>query len=79
MVGLHVSYRDQYYSVLPCSNGDTILVLPTLTPAVPRSRIVMTSQCKQWFLSFDKLILLLRLQNELIVKYLFIELILQYV
>ena len=52
-----VSYRDLCYSVLPCSDRDTTVVLPSLTPEklglpgsqLPRSRSVMTSRCKQWF------------------------------
>ena len=55
-----VSYRDLCYSVLPCSDRDTIVVLPSLTAEkvglpgseLPRSRSVMMSRCKQWF-SFD--------------------------
>ena len=49
--------RDQCYSVLSCSDRDTILVLHSLTPekvGLPwsellRYRSVMTSRCKQWF------------------------------
>ena len=52
-----VSYRDQCYSVLPCSDRDTIVVVPSLTPEkvglprseLTRSRSVVTSRCKQWF------------------------------
>ena len=52
-----VSYRDLCYSVLPCRDRDTIVVLHSLTPEkvglpgseLPRSRSVMTSRCKQWF------------------------------
>ena len=55
-----VSYGDLCYTVLPCSDRDTIVVLHSLTPEkvglpgseLPRSRSVMTSRCKQWF-SFD--------------------------
>ena len=51
-----VSYRYQCYSVLPCSDRDTILVLHSLTPEkvglprseLPPSRSVMTSRCKHF-------------------------------
>ena len=53
---IRVSYRDQCYSVLLCSDRDTILVLHPLTPEkvglpgseLSRSRSVVTSRCKQW-------------------------------
>ena len=57
-VGFFVSLTaDLCYSVDPCSDRDTILVLPSLTPEkvglpgseLRGSRIVMMSRCKQWF------------------------------
>ena len=53
-------YLDQFYSVLPCSDRDTILVLHSLTAEkvglngseLLRSRSVMTSRCKQRSQSF---------------------------